>query len=90
MAQMRLRISGRVQGVFYRAWCKQVADNMNVPGWVKNEADGSVTVVAVGTKERLEQFIKKLKEGSRHALVDEIQLIWEKEEPFESFEVRYE
>lgn len=90
MAQMRVRITGRVQGVFYRAWCKQVADKLNVPGWVKNETDGSVMVVAAGTKEKLKQFIKKLREGSRHAHIDEVELAWETEEPFERFEVRYE
>lgn len=90
MAQMRVRITGRVQGVFYRAWCKQVADKMNVPGWVKNEVDGSVTVVAGGPKDTLERFNTKLEEGPQHALVETVQVKWEKEEPLEGFEVRYE
>ena len=47
---VRIRVYGKVQGVFYRATTKTVADDLGLTGWVKNEADGSVTIIAEGSK----------------------------------------
>ncbi len=47
----RLRITGRVQGVGYRAWAIDTAARLGLRGWVRNRADGSVEVLAIGEDE---------------------------------------
>ena len=55
--RLMLKVYGEVQGVFFRAQTKKKADELGLVGWVKNEADGSVKVVAQGEDERLNQLI---------------------------------
>jgi acylphosphatase len=50
---MRLLVRGRVQGVGYRAWAEGQASRLGLDGWVRNRSDGSVEIVAHGTKEAL-------------------------------------
>ena len=69
---MRCYISGRVQGVFYRASAREAANKYGIKGWAKNLADGRVEVVACGTKEPLDLFFAWLKQGPQHATVTEV------------------
>jgi acylphosphatase len=57
------RVEGRVQGVGFRWWTRRVARALDVRGSVRNVADGSVHVVAVGTVVRLEELEAALREG---------------------------
>ncbi|MEM6549888.1 MAG: acylphosphatase [Pseudomonadota bacterium] len=45
---VQARITGRVQGVYYRAWCREEAERRGLSGWVRNESDGSVSAHFVG------------------------------------------
>ena len=58
-----LSIQGRVQGVGFRYFAQDVAQELGLAGWVRNLPDGSVEAYAEGPKEALEAFIKRLRHG---------------------------
>ena len=58
MHQANLIISGRVQGVFYRATCQEVAQSLGLKGWVKNLATGQVEILVQGEKDKIENLIE--------------------------------
>ncbi|WED44178.1 acylphosphatase [Legionella cardiaca] len=60
---MHCYISGKVQGVWFRASTKEQADKLGVTGWARNLIDGRVEVFACGDEEQLEKFALWLKEG---------------------------
>ena len=72
MKTVRLTIKGQVQGVFYRATAKDVADLTGIKGWVKNLPDKNVEVTATASEEALQKFIKWCKQGPPKARVDEV------------------
>jgi len=63
---------GVVQGVGMRYFIKNLADIHGLVGWVKNQADGSVEVIAEGTKEVLDTFCEKFKKGNGIAKIENI------------------
>jgi len=63
---------GVVQGVGMRYFIKNLADTHGLVGWVKNQADGSVKVMAEGTKEVLDTFCEKLKKSNGIAKVQNV------------------
>lgn len=71
--QRGYRITGRVQGVFFRAWTRDTALAMGIRGTVKNLPDGSVEAHALGSPELLEDFEKRLREGPPAAVVDGVE-----------------
>lgn len=77
MHQAYLIISGRVQGVFYRASCQEVAESYGLKGYVKNSPTGEVEVLAQGEKEKIEKLIEWCKKGPPGARVSEVETIWE-------------
>ena len=76
-ARLSLRIRGRVQGVGYRAATRKQARELRLRGWVRNEQDGSVTVVAEGPTEDLRALRRFCDEGSPFARVDQVEAIWD-------------
>jgi acylphosphatase len=72
MKTIRLTIKGKVQGVFYRATAKDVADQLGVKGWVKNLPDRNVEISATASEEILQKFIDWCKQGPSKAKVDEV------------------
>ncbi len=72
MKTVRLTIKGKVQGVFYRATAKDVADLTGVKGWVKNLPDKNVEITATATEEILQKFINWCKQGPPKAKVDDV------------------
>lgn len=60
-------ISGRVQGVFFRDWTVKTARQLELSGWVRNLADGTVEIHAEGPSESMEHFASLLHEGPRAA-----------------------
>ncbi len=65
-------VTGRVQGVSYRYFTQQQAQDLELTGWVKNRADGSVEVQVAGDSEILERLRQRLREGPRFGRVDGI------------------
>ena len=72
MKTVRLIIKGKVQGVFYRATAKDIADLTAVKGWVRNLPDDSVEITATAREDKLQKFISWCKQGPPKARVDEI------------------
>ena len=72
MKTVRLTIKGTVQGVFYRATAKDVADLTGVKGWVRNLPDNNVEITATATEETLQKFISWCKQGPAKARVDDV------------------
>lgn len=87
MPTVHLIIEGRVQGVYFRATAKEVADEIGVKGWVKNTEEGNVEITAKGDEEQLRKFIAWCKVGPRRAAVTNVQVRYIEEENFRSFEV---
>jgi acylphosphatase len=77
-----IKISGMVQGVFFRASTKAKADSLNLHGIVRNERDGSVYTEAEGEEEDLKQFIKWCHEGPPRAKVERCEV---EEGPIKNF-----
>jgi acylphosphatase len=70
MVTKEIIVSGKVQGVFYRATAKEVADILGVTGRVKNLKDGRVWMIATGTPEQVEQFITWNRKGPPAARIE--------------------
>ncbi len=70
----RLRITGLVQGVFYRDTAKQVADEMGVAGWIRNEPDGSVYAEAEAEEVAMQRFIDWCRRGPPAASVKNVEV----------------
>jgi acylphosphatase len=67
-------VSGRVQGVFYRATCRRRADELGVRGYAKNLPDGRVEVLACGEEGAVEVFVQWLWEGSAASRVEAVEV----------------
>ena len=88
-AARHVSVTGRVQGVFFRAWSKRQADELRVTGWVRNCPDGRVDLHIEGEESAVESLIERLHCGPPRAKVDDIHL-WDVELfDYEDFEVRF-
>ena len=74
--RVHLKISGRVQGVYYRASALQEAQSLGLTGWVMNCADGSVEALAEGEKQKLERLIAWCHQGPEGARVSQVEVRW--------------
>jgi acylphosphatase len=66
---VRLLITGQVQGVGYRIWATRAAKGLGLRGWVRNRADGSVEMLAIGPSETVAAIIEACRQGPRAARV---------------------
>lgn len=73
MAARRIRVTGRVQGVFFRAHTKEMADSLGLTGWVCNEPTGSVLIHAEGDTAALARLITWCHEGPSGATVTNVE-----------------
>jgi acylphosphatase len=89
-ARVHLFIEGRVQGVFYRAFTREIAHRLRLSGWAKNLRDGRVEAVFEGEKRTIEEAIRECRTGPPGAQVTNIDIQWE---PYsgdeDGFSVRY-
>jgi acylphosphatase len=70
----RFLVRGRVQGVGFRWFVEYEAQTLQIAGWVRNNPDGTVEVLAQGTREQLAGLHSRLREGPRAARVDEVEV----------------
>lgn len=90
MARSHIVVHGRVQGVGFRATTKQIAEQLELKGWVKNKSDGSVEIEAEGDSASLKEFVDQLNEGpTPFAKVQAIDIEdFDSEEGYEKFKVK--
>ena len=74
---VRVCISGRVQGVWFRGWTAQTAEALGLSGWVRNRRDGTVEAVFSGEDAMVEQMIAACHFGPSHAVVDDVDVTTE-------------
>jgi len=70
----RFLVRGRVQGVGFRWFVEREAQILRMAGWVRNNHDGSVEVLAMGTREQLAGLHSRLREGPRAARIDDVEV----------------
>ncbi len=87
MKTIHLLIKGKVQGVFYRATAKKVAEQLGINGWIKNTKEGNVEVIVTGNEERLNEFLNWCKQGPKDAKVTEVVLTTKNPEAFNGFSI---
>jgi acylphosphatase len=84
----KLRIHGRVQGVWYRAWSRETALGLGLRGWVRNRGDGTVEMLVSGETQAVERLIARCREGPPAARVERIDVEDSDEAAPEGFEGR--
>jgi acylphosphatase len=76
MERLHAVVHGDVQGVGFRYFVQRKAQQLGLQGWVRNNDDGTVELVAEGGREELEQLKRALQEGPRMARVDRVETQW--------------
>ena len=87
--RMHVYVSGRVQGVYFRATTRDTANELGVDGWVRNLDDGRVEAVFEGDPDDVEEMVEFCYEGSSRASVTEVEVTEEEPEGIDGFEVRW-
>jgi acylphosphatase len=88
MIRRQVRISGRVQGVFFRDSCQTKASRAGVVGWVRNAPDGTVEAVFEGGPDAVQTMCDWCRNGPEQADVDHIEVTEEEPQGDTSFDVR--
>jgi acylphosphatase len=90
MKRIEAVVQGYVQGVSFRQYTQQEAKRLNVMGWVKNEPNRTVRVVAEGEEASLQKLAEWLHVGSPYGRVDKVNVQWaEATGEFDGFRVRW-
>ncbi len=89
MISVHVRVSGRVQGVFYRAFTKERAAELGIKGWVQNIHGGGVEAVLEGEREKVGELLKLMKSGPSGAMILGMELSELKFKGYQDFEIRY-
>ena len=88
--QAHVWITGRVQGVFFRAATRDQAIVFGLKGWVRNLRDGRVEAVLKGPSEQVKRMLDWCWQGPPHAYVGDVKIEWETVDPgFDDFSIRY-
>ena len=89
-ARAHLLIDGRVHGVFFRAFTRDIAQTLGLNGWVRNLFDGRVEAVFEGKREFIEKAIQECYSGPPGARVTNIEVKWEEfKGDLRGFTIRY-
>ena len=90
MMCVRVVVSGRVQGVFFRMETKRAADQVGVTGWVRNKQDGRVEAVFQGDDNQIDRMVEWCKKGPALSRVTRVDVTEEMvSNDFTSFEISY-
>ena len=86
--RVHVYVSGKVQGVYFRATTRDTARKLDVDGWVKNLSDGRVEAVFEGPESAVEAMVEFCHEGSSGARVDSVDVTNESPEGLDGFRIR--
>ena len=86
---IRARVTGRVQGVSFRAWAQGEAQALGLDGWVRNEPDGAVAALIAGPAGRVARLVEALKSGPPAARVEAVETEPAAEAPAPGFRVTF-
>lgn len=91
MKRVHVFYSGRVQGVGFRFTVESIALELGaITGWVKNLSDGRVELVAEGEEARLEEFLRRIREGIMKRYIRKEDIIWEPYRgEFDDFQIKF-
>jgi len=87
MRTIKATINGKVQGVFFRKFVKDKADELGVRGFIRNLDNGDVEVVAEGRDENVNELLENLKKGQVHSEVKEVKIEEIKYQGFDRFKI---
>jgi acylphosphatase len=87
MPTRHLLIRGKVQGVFYRASAKKIADRLNIKGWIRNTPQGDVESLITGAEDKINEFISWCRTGPEDAEVEAVEIGTIEETTFNAFEI---
>jgi acylphosphatase len=85
---VRVRVQGKVQGVWYRAWTQEEARELGIDGWVRNRKDGSVEAVFAGRADDVTNMLELCRSGPPLARVTGVEAVPEDTVPSPGFEQR--
>lgn len=88
MVVYRVVLTGRVQGVGFRAWIERTARSLELSGWVRNRRDGTVEAVFAGAAETVDDMIGRCRHGPEHARVEVLERHEERTRPPSGFQIR--
>jgi len=90
MERAHVFVSGKVQGVYFRATTREEARERGVTGWVRNLDDGRVEAVFEGDENDVEEMVEFCHDGSPAAEVEDVEVEWEEATgEFDGFGIRY-
>ena len=90
MICVHVRVSGMVQGVFYRAFTQDKAKDLGINGWVRNIPGGGVEAVLEGERQKIGELLAMMKKGPASSMVSGIELSEIKCKGHEDFKIVYE
>ena len=85
-AQVRVVVKGRVQGVFYRNWTIENANELGLKGWVRNRRDGSVEALLSGSPNSVEEMQQRCRRGPPAAVVTGFEVFPSTDDPGSGFQ----
>ena len=82
---VHLRVTGRVQGVYFRAWAAELAIGLELNGWVRNRRDGSVELLVSGNADAVARMLESCCTGPPDAQVEAVEIVDEGGKPMQGF-----
>ena len=89
MISVHVRVSGRVQGVFYRSYTKAQAQELGVKGWVRNVPGGGVEAILEGERQKVGELVSLMKAGPEGSMISGLELSELKCKGYEDFKIIY-
>ncbi len=89
MISVHVRVSGRVQGVYYRAFTQDKARELGIKGWVRNIPGGGVEAVLEGERQKVGELLRLMKSGPAGSMVLGMEFSELESKGYEDFQIEY-
>ncbi|MGE5518427.1 MAG: acylphosphatase [Candidatus Dadabacteria bacterium] len=87
MPTIRVKIEGRVQGVYFRASAREMAEQLGLKGWVRNTEEGDVEAEVSGDEDKIWRFVEWCRQGPPRAIVSDVKVSRLEEQFYYDFKV---